>query len=84
MSDHADGFPDDRVFCTQCQECDPARFYCRAHRASTMIAIPLRCPDFKPLRSEADQRRGAERWPTLARDIAEARRLDAEHRKRRP
>lgn len=79
----ADGFPDDRVYCTQCQECDPARHFCRAKRSSTILALPLRCLDYKPLRSEADQRRGAERWLGLSRDILETSRLDKEFAERR-
>lgn len=79
----ADGFPDDRIFCTQCRECDPARHYCRALRTSTIETLPRRCIYFTPLRSEADQRRGGERWPTLIRDIAEARQLDQDFHKRR-
>lgn len=78
-----DGFRDDRVLCTQCQSCDPARHYCRASRTSTMIDIPLRCVSFKPLRSEGDQRTGAQRWPDLFRDIAEISVLDKAFQGRR-
>jgi hypothetical protein len=81
--DRADGFPDDRIFCTQCQSCDPARNHCRAMRTSTIVSLPRRCIYFTPLRSEGDQRRGGERWPTLIRDIAEARQLDQDFNKRR-
>lgn len=78
----SDGLPDDRVFCTQCQACDPARHYCRVTRTSTMIDVALRCVSYKPLRSEGDQRPGAVRWPSLLRDIAEVRQLDKDFSKR--
>jgi hypothetical protein len=79
MIDHGDGLPDDRIVCTDCRHSDPEHYWCRSLRTSILPDVPLRCMSFEPLHFVADQRTGVQRWPTLQRDIAEVRAIDAKH-----
>lgn len=71
----SDGLPDDRVTCRTCGHFQRPG-HCRSFSDPTMPKIPLRCSRYLPLRTEADQRSGEERWPKLAQMIAEVRALD--------
>jgi hypothetical protein len=73
---HQDGLPDDRVTCSECRHCDGGSYFCRKYRMPTLAELPLRCMGFDPLPSAADQRNGSERWPTMKKDIEEARALE--------
>lgn len=65
---------DDRVNCRDCRRRDNCR---------DRVPIPLRCQSFQALPGHPDQRTGRERWPDLAKQIAEIRAMDEEFRKAR-
>lgn len=71
----SDGLPDDRVTCRACT-CMDRRNHCTVDSRRTMPDLPRRCIHFVPLPSVLDQRHGALRWPGLADEIAEVRRID--------
>lgn len=68
-----DGLPDDRVTCATCTHLDSETNWCRALKVRTIRTVPFRCMTYVPIYGEADQRTGAERWPTLKANIEEAR-----------
>lgn len=68
---------DDRVTCAWCQHCTPRTFRCNTLRIGVLVELPRRCTSYLPLKSEADQRTGAQRWPRFDAQLAEARAADA-------
>lgn len=70
----ADGLPDDRITCETCRSY--RAHYCAALKQCAFPALPLRCMAYTPIRSQADQRTGVQRWPRLQVDIEELRRME--------
>ena len=56
-------------------------FRCTKLNRGELVTLPRRCVHYLPNADEADQRTGAERFPTLESSITQARAEDAAYRK---
>lgn len=75
-----DGLPDDRIVCPDCALSRPAHhgnLFCSTFRCDTIPDLRRRCVKFVPRKGLADQRTGAQRWPTIQAEIEEVSRMDA-------
>ena len=64
---------DDRITCSRCANLAGRKCVkwekLGAARGWEPVQLSLRCEQFKPEAGEADQRTGAERWPSLLADV---------------
>lgn len=62
---------DDRIFCKDCANLN-RNLHCMAalpQKYTPIVKLPRRCCAFVPLKTDIDQRKAKERWPSLEEDL---------------